>query len=279
MKILKNIVRLLALASLSLSISPLTTAKATTVYNGLGTSGGTADTSSSSDTTSGGTADTGSTTGDDTTTTDKEAQSTVTVNVLSGILTLDAVPDFSFGSMMIGSTAKLASNTVDTTGFNTDKDNGPITAGKDGNSDGVLQMTDSRNTSGSDNMPGFTLTASMGKLQESDPSADSALIAILNLSAIPLVDNDNENVSNTESNLYTKDAAITSGDNTATVIQMEKGKYRPGIIKAKFNTPDSASLTIPKDGQSVTASKDPSAKKMNAVVTWTLSANPSVTTN
>lgn len=266
MKILKNIVRLLALASLSLSISPLTTSKATTVYNGLGTSGGTADT--------------GSTTGDDTTTTDKKAQSTVTVNVLSGILTLDAVPDFSFGSMMIGSTAKLASNTVDTTGFNTDKDNGPITAGKDGNSDGVLQMTDSRNTSGNDNMPGFTLTASMGKLHESElGNADNALIAILNLSAIPLVDNDNENVSNTESNLYTKDAAITSDDNTATVIQMKKGSYRPGIIKAKFNTPDSASLTIPKDGQTVTASKDPSAKKMNAVVTWTLSANPSVTTN
>lgn len=277
MKILKNIVRLLALASLSLSISPLTTAKATTVYNGLGTSGETTDTG----TTSGGTADTGSsTTGDDTTTTDKEAQSTVTVNVLSGILTLDAVPDFSFGSMMIGSTAKLASNTVDTSDFNTDGSQGTLTAGKDGNSDGVLQMTDSRNTSGSDNMPGFTLTASMGKLHESElGNADNALTAILNLSAIPLVDNDNENVSNTESNLYTKDAAITSDTNTATVIQMEKGKYRPGIIKAKFNTPDSASLTIPKDGQTVTASKDPSAKKMNAVVTWTLSANPSVTTN
>lgn len=271
MKILKNIVRLLALASLSLSISPLTTAKAVTVNSGFTDTG----------TTSGGTADTGSsTTGDDTTTTDKEAQSTVTVNVLSGILTLDAVPDFSFGSMMIGSTAKLASNTVDASDFNTDGSQGTLTAGKDGNSDGVLQITDSRNTSGSDNMPGFTLTASMGKLYESElGNADNSLIAILNLSAIPLVDNDNENVSNTESNLYTKDAAITSDTNTATVIQMEKGKYRPGIIKAKFNTPDSASLTIPKDGQTVTASKDPSAKKMNAVVTWTLSANPSVTTN
>lgn len=267
MKIFKNIVRLLALTSLSLSFSPLTTAKAVTVNNALG------------GTTTTGSTNTDTSTSADASNSDKSDTSTVTVNVLSGILTLDAVPDFNFGSMMIGSTAKLASNTVDLDdGFNSDSAAGDVTSGADGNSAGTLQMTDSRNTSGSDNMPGFVLTAKMGQLVNSTSDDDSiALNAILNLSSIPLVDSNDENVSNTESNLSTEKAAITSDGNSATVIKMTKGSYRPGVIKAKFNTPDSASLTIPKDGQSVTTSKDPSSKNVNAVVTWTLSANPTVT--
>jgi hypothetical protein len=176
MKWFKNVVRLLLLISLSLSLSPLTTAQAATAiqvqndtkstYNALSGSESTpvaeSDTVTSSD----------SATGDGTT-----ASSNVSVTVLSGILTLEAVPNFNFGSLMANSTGKLKSNTTDTTGFT----NG-TTAGIDGNDDGLLEVIDSRNMTS--DMPGFTLTASMGPLKTIDTDTSADLDAILYLSAI-----------------------------------------------------------------------------------------------
>lgn len=267
MKWFKNVVRLLLLISLSLSLSPLTTAQAATAiqvqndtnptYNALSGSESTpvaeSDTVTSSD----------STTGDGTT-----ASSNVSVTVLSGILTLEAVPNFNFGSLMANSTGKLKSNTTDTTGFT----NG-TTAGIDGNDDGLLEVIDSRNMTS--DMPGFTLTASMGPLKTIDTDTSADLDAILYLSAIPLLNGDQQNVSNNSTDLSTQAATIdsTKQDAPATVMNLEKGSYNAGIVSAKFNTPDSAKLHVGGTNNGT----EQSSKKRNAVITWTLSAKPSVT--
>lgn len=75
------------------------------------------------------------------------------VRLVSGYLTLDRVPDFNFGTVAAGSTAELQNNS------------GAIA--DDGNSDGILQVTDSRSTSGSgataltDGM-GYTVSVQLG---------------------------------------------------------------------------------------------------------------------
>lgn len=232
MKIFKNIVRLLVLTSLSLSASPLTTAKAA-----------------------------------DTVVKDSK-DSTVSVTVLSGILTLDAVPDFSFGSMMPGTTAKLASNTIDASELE-----GNSNVGEDGNSSGILQMTDSRNLTTKENIPGFTLSAAITELQGAD---GSTMPVSLTLNPLPLLNEKDENISTSSTDLMTNKSVISSEmGSTNDIIDLGKGEYNPGIIRAKFNTPDSASLTIPTPKEGIGNVKQ--AKNMNAVVTWTLTAKPSVT--
>lgn len=269
MKWFKNVVRLLLLISLSLSLSPLTTAQAATAiqvqndtkstYNALPGSDSESTPVAESDTVT----SSDSATGDGTT-----ASSNVSVTVLSGILTLEAVPNFNFGSLMANSTGKLKSNTTDTTGFT----NG-TTAGIDGNDDGLLEVIDSRNMTS--DMPGFTLTASMGPLKTIDTDTSADLDAILYLSAIPLLNGDQQNVSNSSKDLSTQAATIdsTKQDAPATVMNLEKGSYNAGIVSAKFNTPDSAKLHVGGTNNGT----EQSSKKRNAVITWTLSAKPSVT--
>ncbi|KRN99894.1 WxL domain-containing protein [Companilactobacillus kimchiensis] len=278
MKMLKNIVRLVALLSLSLSVTPLTTAKAATnkaiqVTNDANK----LDVAYSSNTLSA--TPTAATTDATTVTAGEDAHSTVSVNVLSGILTLEAVPNFNFGSMMQGTTGKLQGNTVDTTGYNSTDKTKPITAGEDGNDSGLLEVIDSRNDL--KDMPGFTLTASMGKLKSIDSDTSTAdLRAILHLSSLPLLDGDNNNISTTSDNLNTLASTTDSGDDThdattASIIDLAKGSYNAGVIKANFTGADDASLNIPGSGDN---SKE-SAKKMNSVITWTLTAKPTVTSN
>jgi len=247
MKLIKNVILLLAMVSFSMSTLPLTTAKA---------------------------ADTSVQPVADESVIDKKT-STVTVTVVSGVLTLDKVPDFNFGTMAKGTTVKLKSNTADTEGFNSD------TIGEDGtttNPEGYLQVTDSRNLLPETEMPGFTLTASMGKLMTANASESEALNAILHLSAIPLVDGDNVNVSSTGVDAKTKAASISSvdGSTAQTVMALKKGEYNAGVIRAKYNTPDSASLESLSNSASG-SSDEPSGKNMNAVITWTLNANPVAT--
>ncbi|CAJ1189714.1 hypothetical protein FD33_GL001983 [Companilactobacillus paralimentarius DSM 13238 = JCM 10415] len=249
MKFLKNIIRLLALTSLSLSLTPLTTIKAAEAdaisvdkSDSVVTSLAANDSTEPNSTTS-----------------------TVTVTVLSGYLTLDAVPDFNFGNIALGSTAKLKNNTPDTTGINNAVD--------DGNSKGLLQVTDSRNLTSKEDIPGFNLSAKMGSLVGTD---NTSLDAILDLSSMPLLDSNNNNVSSSSTSLSTQAASLVSNaSSTSTVMDLKKGSYNPGVIKAEFNTPDSASMTLPKNSD---YSYDKTSKNMNAVVTWTLTANPTTTT-
>lgn len=271
MKMLKNIVRLLVLTSLGLSVTPLTTANAATaiqvdkssVTSGLGVAYNATDTAVPAS------ADATTTSTDDPT----KATSNVSVTVLSGILTLEAVPNFNFGSVMQGSTAKLKNNTVDTTGYNSTDKTKPITAGEDGNNNGLLEVIDSRNKT--DKMPGFTLSASMGPLKTVDSDSTDDLNAVLHLSAIPLLDGDKNNVSTSSADQMTQAVSIDSKEgNTANVMDLKAGDYNAGIISASFTTPDSASLHVLGSGDNTKQS----AKNMNAVITWTLTAKPTVTT-
>lgn len=267
MKLLKDIARLLVLTSISLSLIPLTTAKAA---DAIQVQNSTAITYSANDTSA-------DTTGDSTSTTSASKvadskTSEVNVTVLSGYLTLEAVPDFNFGTMMQGTTAKLKNNTADVTGF--DNATHPNSVGIDGNDTGLLEIIDSRNFSST--MPGFSLTATMGQLTTADGA--SSLPAILKLGSIPLLNSDNENISSSATDLKTNSTTIKSVNGsdaatTGTVIDLSKGSYNAGMVKANFNTPDSASLTIP--GTSDNSKK--SAKNMNSVITWTLSAKPNAT--
>jgi len=151
-----------------------------------------------------------------------------------------------------------------------------------------LQVTDSRNLLPETEMPGFTLTASMGQLKtanasestadasESTADASESLDAVLHLSAIPLVDGDNVNVSSTGVDAKTKAASISSGSTAQTVMALKKGEYNAGVIRAQYNTPDSASLESFSNSTGG-SSDEPSGKNMNAIITWTLNANPVAT--
>lgn len=283
MKIFKNIVRLLVLTSLSLSFTPLTTAKAVT-SSPIQVKNSTTATASKSLAVTYSALDTSNTlpaAASDTTTTaasdSTNPTSTVSVTVLSRILTLEAVPDFNFGTMTVGSIGKLKSNTVDTTDFTVDDgtNTDSATAGRDGNTTGLLSVIDSRNSL--KDMPGFTLSAKMGRLNPTNTNAaDASLNAILHLNPMPLLDENNNNVSVTGTDLKTDKASVNSETgNSAAVMNLTAGSYKGGLIKANFNTADSASLEIPGNGDNTKTS----AKNMNAVVTWTLNAAPAVTTN
>jgi len=274
MKMFKNIVRLLILACFSLSLTPLTTAQADAIQVQNETSfqspiaysanANLVDTGTDDGTVTGNAGDS------------EGPTSNVSVNVLSGILTLEAVPDFNFGSMMVGSTGKLKGNTVDTTGFKVDDgSSNPYTAGRDGNDTGLLEVIDSRNTT--TKMPGFTLSASLGPLNPTEAnSGDASINAILHLNPSELLNDNNETIATSADKLMTEKAAIDSkAGNTAAVMSLTPGSYNGGVIKANFNTPDSASLEIPGNGDNTKTS----VKHMNAVVTWTLNAAPAVTTN
>ncbi|MGQ2375708.1 hypothetical protein [Companilactobacillus zhachilii] len=277
MKIFKNIVRLLVLTSLSMSLTPLTTAKAATndaiKVNNTTNSLAIAYSANTTPTTEAASTDTSS----NTTTTKADgspATSTVSVTVLSGILTLEAVPDFNFGTMTVGSIGKLKSNVVNTDGFTVDNgtNTSDATAGRDGNTDGTLSVIDSRNNL--KDMPGFTLSAAIGKLNPTNTDGGSTLDAILHLNPMPLINEENNNVSNSATPLKTDKISVSSvTGNSAPVMNLTKGSYNGGLIKATFNTPDSASLEIPNTADNTKTS----AKNMNAVVTWTLNAAPATT--
>ena len=278
MKIFKNIVRLLVLTSLSMPLTPLTTAKAATNNKAIKVNNTTeslaiAYSSNTTPTTEAASTDTSS----NTTTTKADgspATSTVSVTVLSGILTLEAVPDFNFGTMTVGSIGKLKSNVVNTDGFTVDNgtNTSDATAGRDGNTDGTLSVIDSRNNL--KDMPGFTLSAAIGKLNPTNTDGGSTLDAILHLNPMPLINEENNNVSNSATPLKTDKISVSSvTGNSAPVMNLTKGSYNGGLIKATFNTPDSASLEIPNTADNTKTS----AKNMNAVVTWTLNAAPATT--
>ncbi|WP_334329254.1 WxL domain-containing protein [Companilactobacillus sp. HBUAS59699] len=197
------------------------------------------------------------------------ATSTVSVEILSGILTLERVPDFAFGATMLGSTAKLQSNLVAS-------DDIPSTtpSGEDGNSEGVLKMIDSRTETNNDGTgPGFSLSASISQLNPYN-SGEKSLNTILHLGSLPLVDQNKENISSTSKDLKTQagDLDSATGSNP-TLINLQSGSYRTGVIQALFTTPDSATLEIPNQDNDNTSG---TVKKYNAVVTWTLNAAPVV---
>ncbi|MFD1417598.1 WxL domain-containing protein [Companilactobacillus keshanensis] len=204
--------------------------------------------------------------------------STVSVTVLSGILTLDAVPDFSFRAVD-GATVGLKSNTTD----NTNNTNNAATANNgdsDGNNTGLLQVTDSRvSISGTTNdasntmASGFTLGASISSLEPFD-SKDSPISGFsLTLNPQALVDDAGNTVNiYPDLALLSNKAVMSDTDKGDTdVINLDPGKYRPGVVSANFSQfTDGASLYLPKGSVASRTNE----QKYNAVITWTLTPKP-----
>lgn len=184
------------------------------------------------------------------------AQSNANVNVVSGILTLDAVPDFGFGTAAAGSTVNLKSNDYDE-------------KAEDSQGQGLLTVTESREAA-----PGFDLSASMTKFNDGTADADGF---VMTLDATPLKDDSGANVAVAGTKALESLPATIKADGSAgpNVISLGAGKYNTGAINASF-TPDAknAHLTV---GGTPTGAAKASSKSYNSTITWTLKATPSTT--
>lgn len=220
------------------------------------------------------------------------AYSNASVDVVSGVLVLDQVPDFNFGTAASGSVKGLADNSKGSqTNTSTENNNG--TAAIDGNAQGNLQVVESRST---DQLTGFTVSAQVGAFKDSTGTAvttkaDSPFILNLNPATMTLNGKDYDNGKvpfQTQSANIAADATSDPSDpvaktpntgvagNTAKtpmsapVMTVKKGQagYTTGTYAAALNTSDLVSLTVPSgigSGQSVNS--------LNATITWTLAAN------
>ncbi|WP_201308439.1 WxL domain-containing protein [Companilactobacillus farciminis] len=198
--------------------------------------------------------------GDGTTYGTASANSNANVKVLSGVLVLQAVPDFGFGSGASGSTVAL-------------KDNNATGAGQDGNSQGLLQVTDARSET-----PGFSLTAKMGNFSQvgSTDAVTAGDAFEINLTSQKLLAGDGTNAGKV-SPISSSEAKLISDNKTqATVMNPTAGSYKVGDLKAEFSDSSSASLSIP-DGVAANDVTKPSVKSYTSMITWTLNASPKVT--
>lgn len=199
--------------------------------------------------------------------------STVSVQIISGILTLDKVPDFNFGSTVLGGTTSLKSNSVtDIPSDFTDNEKNGI----DGSDNGMVQITDSRSNADTGSTSGFILSASISPLYPYDTSKGTITGNTLTLNSTPLVDSTNTNVSTSTKDLKTSKANISDTDTgSASLIDLAAGSYRMGTVAAKWQSANDASLFV--NGSS--SSRDSTAKvsKYNAVITWRLAPQPTIT--
>lgn len=194
------------------------------------------------------------------------ATSNANVNVISGILVLDAVPNFGFGSGASGSTVALNPNQT-TSG-----------TGVDGNDEGTLQVTDARADKTTSATKGFALNATLGAFTDSTGKALTAGGSdfTLNLTPQSIVDGTGKNVTTGATDVTTNATALKSDDSaaTASVMSPKAGSYNVGTLKAAFDSAKAASLVIPK-GVDGADNSTPSTKAMQSMITWTLNADPS----
>lgn len=181
------------------------------------------------------------------------AESNANVKVVSGILTLDAVPDLGFGTAAAGSTVNLKNNTADK-------------SAEDSQNQGLLTVTESRAGA-----PGFTLSA--GLTPFNDGTADATDPFTLQLKATPLKGDDGANVSN-GADLSTSDASILAdGNDSGEVMNLKAGAYKTGAINASFTAADKDAML--KVTGAPTGAKEATNKSYNSTITWTLKATPS----
>ncbi|MQS45723.1 WxL domain-containing protein [Companilactobacillus mishanensis] len=190
--------------------------------------------------------------------TDAKAYSEANVQIISGFLTLDMVPDFSFGSVIANGTTGLRAK-----GVSTIKD--------DGNSEGILQVSDSRDSKVEVEKGkglGFTVTAQLAGFKENGSGTENNNFT-MNLRKQSLVDANGKTIAGA----FTKDAEIKAGADDATpIIDLAKGSYSNGQLKAIFNTNDAAKLKV--------SDKIGAAGKQTAyssVITWKLSTTATST--
>jgi len=202
-----------------------------------------------------------------------DATSNAAVKVVTGVLVLDQVPDFNFGTAVSGQQKDLVDNTR------------PEDAKSvDGNADGNLSVLESRDTTKTN---GFTLTAQLGQFVDAKgaPVAGDGAFT-LNLLAQPISNGQETITDDTGNKLTTSAQALTSsiGDattgtagNAAKVMSIDNTStaYKAGQYLAKFN---SASTSVDKKAGAnlvIPTISDHSAavKSLNAPITWTLKTN------
>ncbi|WP_334332147.1 WxL domain-containing protein [Companilactobacillus sp. HBUAS59544] len=190
------------------------------------------------------------------------AQSNANVTVQTGLLTLDAVPDFGFANAAEGTEVALDNNNYDN-------------EGADSQAKGKLTVTESR-----ENQPGFVLSAAItafgvNKTDEAtgktsvDPA--SAKSYILHLTPAELKNDTGENVG---TGLKTNEVNISGTDvatagTSADVMDLASGTYASGPINASFTADDNDAFLNLKTAD---ANKNSGAKSYNATITWTLNA-------
>ncbi|ALB29529.1 WxL domain-containing protein [Companilactobacillus heilongjiangensis] len=209
------------------------------------------------------------------------ATSNAAVKVVTGVLVLDQVPDFNFGTAVSGQKKDLVDNTR------------PEDAKSvDGNADGSLSVLESRQISngseGATGATGFSLTAKLGQFVDASAqpiAGDSAFT--LNLLAQPISDGQNTISNAAGEKLSTQAAELTSAtaakDSTAksvmNVSTADGSSYKDGQYLATFNAADKATsgkaganLLIPSGLDNSSAA----VKSLNAPITWTLKTTPTV---
>ena len=169
------------------------------------------------------------------------AQSDANVKVIDGFLVLNNVPDLGFGVAIAGNTVKLH--------------DGNSMREDDGNSQGVLEVVDSRKT---DSANGFTITANLGEFANSknttyDAGTDGPnFVLTLNHVGVQQTEFGGEG---------TTPAVLTAGDSAAKNV-VQAGANSRGTHTFKYTkATDNATLSVP------AAAK---ADEYSATITWTL---------
>ena len=190
--------------------------------------------------------------------------SNANVKVADGVLILDAVPDFGFGTAAIGSKVNLQDNNYDT-------------KEEDSNNNDAVKIIESRKQAG-----GFQLDAAITGF--SAEGVDKVQPFTLTLGKTALVDGDGNNVTTASTGnaandaLETTEQSITGKDDGSlgtpgTIADLDKGSYKTGVINASFAPSDkNVSLDLSK-GTTIDGTT-PSVKSYNAKITWTLTAKP-----
>jgi len=190
------------------------------------------------------------------------ADSNAAVQVINGVIVLDKVPDFNFGAAAQNSTKVMQDNSRNT-------NNSEAT---DGNSDGILQVTEARSAA-----PGFTVSAVLGAFKNSDNSAISSTNAggdfQLNLNPTALSYNDTPWMNGNIAYTTTKAELPSDGTTSGTVLQETKASgYKAGTYAAKFDAQatDPTSLKVGDMGKK--EADTPSVQAVHSTITWTLDA-------
>ena len=204
------------------------------------------------------------------------ATSNAAVKVVSGVLVLNQVPDFNFGTAVSGQTKDLVDNTRPDEATNVD-----------GNESGILSVLESREI-GEGKATGFDLSAQLGQFVDSQNNALAGAGAFtLNLAALPISDGQDTISNAAGTKLMTKAAELASATKAGeygtsqSVMNVstakDKESYKDGEYRAQYLAADKsadgkagASLKIA-DGISNSAA---SVKSLNAPIVWTLKTTP-----
>ncbi|MCH4008970.1 WxL domain-containing protein [Companilactobacillus sp.] len=195
--------------------------------------------------------------------TDKQsayAKSDANVTVVSGFLTLDSVPDFSFGRAIAGKTVDLHQ--------------GHSEINDDGNTEGNLQVTESRSDKTETKNNGFTVSAQLAKFTGADTSKSVDGFK-LNLNPVDLIDVN----SGKSANIKTQQVTLMGEDtNPSTVLNVKSTDNLLGTYKAQFNQSKDASLFVPQKA-SLDQDKKNTLGIYKGVITWTLATGAGITGN